>query len=181
MTLLLLPQAAEHAAEGPSGPFALEPGLIIWTWLVFGVLLFLMWKFALPPIVRLTEDRERKIKAELEGAERRHAEAKATLEEHKKLLASAREQSHALLAEAKAVAERERETLLARARQEQEQILERAKREIGFERDRARMQLRREVVDLSLAAAAKLLEVKVDSEADRQLVSEFLESAERGR
>ena len=53
--------------------------------------------------------------------------------------------------------------------------------EIGFERDRARMQLRREAVDLSLAAAAKLLEAKLDSEADRRLVTEFLESAEKGQ
>lgn len=181
MALFLLLQEAEHAAEGPSGPFALEPGLIIWTWLVFGVLLFLMWKFALPPIVRLTEERERKIKAELEEAERRHAEAQAALEEHKKLLAGARGQAHALLAEAKAVAEREREALLAKARQEQEQILERAKREIAFERDRATAQLRREAVDLSLAAAAKLLEAKLDSEADRRLVTEFLESAEKNQ
>jgi F-type H+-transporting ATPase subunit b len=176
----LLSQAAEHPAEGPSGPFALEPGLIIWTWVVFGVLLFLMWKFALPPIVRLTEERERKIKAELQQAERRNAEAQAALEEHRRLVATARDQAHALLADAKAVAEREREALLARARQEQEQILERAKKEVAFERERATAQLRREAVDLSLAAAAKLLEARLDSEADRRLVTEFLESAEKG-
>lgn len=181
MTLLLLVQAAEHAVEGPSGPFTLEPGLLIWTWLVFGVLLVLMWKLALPPIVRLTEERERKIKADLDHAEKMNAEAKKLLEEHQKMMASARDQTHALLAEAKTVAEREREALLAKARQEQDQILERARREIVSERERAVAQLRREAVDLSLAAAAKLLEARLDSEADRRLVTEFLESAERSK
>lgn len=181
MTLLLLVQEVEHAVEGPSGPFTLEPGLLIWTWLVFGVLLVLMWRFALPPIVRLTEERERKIKTDLDQAEKMNAEARKLLEEHQKMMASARDQTHALLAEAKAVADREREALLGKARQEQDQILERARREIASERERAVAQLRREAVDLSLAAASKLLEQRVDSEADRRLVTEFLESAEGGR
>ena len=43
------------------GPFSIEPGLIIWTWLVFGALLFLLWKYAWPAIVRATEERERTI------------------------------------------------------------------------------------------------------------------------
>lgn len=181
MMPLLLVQEAEHAVEGPSGPFTLEPGLLIWTWLVFSVLLVLMWKFALPPIVRLTEERERKIKADLDQAEKMNAEAKKLLEEHQKMMASARDQTHSLLAQAKAVAEREREALLAKARQEQDQILERARKEIVSERERAVAQLRREAVDLSLAAASKLLEARMDSEADRRLVTEFLESAEGGR
>ncbi len=95
------------------------------------------------------------------------------------MMASAKDQTHALLAEAKTVAERERESLLAKTRQEQEQLLERAKREIAAERGRAVTQLRREAVDLSLAAASKLLEAKLDSESDRRLVTEFLESVEK--
>jgi len=180
--MLLLPfiQEAEHAAEGPSGPFALEPGLILWTWLVFGVLLFLMWKFALPPIVRLTEERERKIKGELEQAERMQAEARTALEEHRKLLAGAKGEAHALITEAKTVAQKEREALLARARAEQEQMLDRAKREIDVERERAVAELRREAVDLSLAAASKLVEQRLDDEANRRLVTEFLRSLGKG-
>ena len=85
-----------------------------------------------------------------------------------------------MLAEAKSVAERERESMLAKARQEQEQILERAQREIRLERERAVAELRRDAVDLSLAAAGKLLETRLDNEADRRLVTEFLQSVEKG-
>lgn len=180
-TILLLLQETEHRAEGPGGPFALEPGLIIWTWLVFGVLLFLLWKFALPPIVRLTEERERKIKAELEQAEKRNAEAQALLEEHRRLLAGAREQARALINEAKLVAEREREDLLAKARREQEEMLERARREIQAERERAIAELKREAVELSLAAASRLIEARLDEGTNRRLVEEFLASLEQQR
>lgn len=167
----------EH--EGPSSPFEVNFGLFFWTWVVFIALFFVLRRFAWPVILKSTEERERRIRHQLADAEKMNAEAKALLEEHRRLMASAKGQTHALLAEAKALAERERESLLAKARQEQEQILERAKREIAFERDLATMQLRREAVDLSLAAASKLLEAKLDSEADRRLVTEFLESAEK--
>jgi F-type H+-transporting ATPase subunit b len=171
---LLLVITAE--GEGMGGPFSLEPGLIIWTWVVFGALLFLLWKYAWPAIVRATEERERAIARQLDEAERLNAEAKGALEEHRKLLAGAKDEAQSLLAEAKNAGEKERQQLLAKARAEQEQILDRAKREIDAERDRAITDLRREAVDLSLAAAAKLVEERFDSAADRKLVQDYLGS-----
>ncbi len=165
--------------EGPSSPFEVNFGLFFWTWVVFIALFLVLRRFAWPVILKNTEERERRIQKQLEEAEKMNAEAKALLAEHHRMMASARDQTHALLAEAKSVAEREREALLAKARQEQDQILERARREIVSERERAVAQLRREAVDLSLAAASKLLEAKLDSEADRRLVTEFLESVEK--
>jgi F-type H+-transporting ATPase subunit b len=182
MTLNLLAwvvQAPE--VEGPASPFEVNFGLFFWTWLVFIALFIVLRRFAWPVILKNTEQRERRIRKQLEDAEKANAEARKLLDEHHKMMASARDQTHALLAEAKALAEREREALLAKARQEQEQILERARREIVSERERAVAQLRQEAVDLSLAAASKLLEARLDSEADRRLVTEFLESVERSR
>lgn len=181
LALHLVALVQEEHAAGPASPFEVNFGLFFWTWVVFVGLFFALKRFAWPAILRATEERERKIRAQLEDAERMNAEARAALEEHKKLLAGAKGEAHALLNEAKAVAQKEREALLAKARQEQEQILERAKREIAAERERAVRELRREAVDLSLAAAAKLIERRLDDEANRRLVSEFLESVGKGR
>jgi F-type H+-transporting ATPase subunit b len=72
------------------------------------------------------------------------------------------------------VAEKERALALERTKQEQEEQLARVRREIAAERDRAVADLRREAVDLSLAAASKLVGSRLDSETDRRLVSEYL-------
>ena len=72
------------------------------------------------------------------------------------------------------MAQKEREQLLARTREEQEQLLERARREIGAEKEKAILELRREAVDLSIAAASKLVETNLDSEANRRLVLDYL-------
>jgi F-type H+-transporting ATPase subunit b len=179
MWSLALSLQESHGGEGGAvGPFTLEPGLIIWTWIVFIALFLLLKKFAWPFILRATEERERTIQKQLVDAERLNEEANASLEKHNQLLAEAKDQAHELVTQAKSIGEKEREQLLTRAREEQEEILERAKREIDAERDRALADLRREAVDLSLAAAAKLIQSKLDDESDRKIVEQYLATLE---
>lgn len=178
LSLMLVAAAAEAAEGGLGGPFTVEPGLVIWTWIVFGFLLYALWKIAWPPIVRLTEEREKRIAAQLSEAQRLGSEAQATAERHQKLLEGAKHEAQALINEAKGVAQKEREVLLAKAAQEQETLLERARREIEAERERAVSDLRREAVELSLAAATKLIQMRLDDDADRKIVEEYLGSLE---
>jgi F-type H+-transporting ATPase subunit b len=178
--LLASLQEGEHAeGAGATGPFSVEIGLFVWTWIVFFALLFVVWKFAWPAIVKATEQRERNISRQLEEAEKMNTEARETLEEHRRLMAGAKDEASKLVADARLVAEKEREQLLARARDEHEQLLDRAKREIQAERERAVADLRREAVELSLAAAARLVERNLDDEANRKIVVDFLSSLER--
>jgi F-type H+-transporting ATPase subunit b len=168
--------AVQEGETGFSSPFQVNFGLFFWTWLVFITLFFVLKRWAWPAILRVTEERERKIAHQLAEAERLNAEAQRLVDEQKKMLSGARQEAHELLTNAKAASEKEREALLTRARHEQEQILERAKKEIGAERERAIAQLRQEAVDLSLAAASKLINRQLDREADRKLIEEYLGS-----
>ncbi len=177
--LLLLAQEAEHAGGGTPTPFAVNTGLVVWTWVVFVVLLFLLRKFAFPAILKATEDREQAIAKQLAEAEKANTEAKALLEENRKLFAAARSQSQAMLAEAKTASENERTVALEKTRQEQDDLLARARREIAAERDKAVTDLRREAVDLSLAAAAKLIGQRLDGGSDRALVEGYIASLEK--
>lgn len=172
-SLIMLVSSSEDVGLGP---FAVNPGLIFWTWAVFITLFFLLKKFAWPAILSATEARERKIADQLAEAEKMNADAAASLEEHKKLVAGSKEAAQTMLADARNLAGKEREQILARTREEQENILERAKREIGAERDRAMTELRKEAVELSLAAASKLIEKNLDDEANRKLVGDYLDS-----
>jgi F-type H+-transporting ATPase subunit b len=176
--LIALVQEAEGHAVGPASPFEVNFGLFFWTWLVFFALLYVLKKFAWPPLVKATVDREHRIQAQLEEAERRNKEAQALLEEHKRLLEESRAKAHAIISEAKSFAEKERAAALEKTRQEQEELLARALRDIAAERDRAVDELRREAVDLSLAAASKLLGQRLDSETDRKIVQEYLASVD---
>lgn len=173
-------QEGEHAT-GFTSPFEVNFGLFFWTWLVFIVLFFALRRYAWPAILGATLRREKKIADQLAEAERLNAEAKAALEEHRKLLQNAKQEAHGLVQQARTAAEKERESLLAKARGEQEQILERAKREIAAERDRAVAELRKDAVELSLAAASRLVQERLTSEADRKIVTEYLASVGKAK
>jgi F-type H+-transporting ATPase subunit b len=178
LTLVALVQeGAEHA--GPASPFEVNPGLMFWTLIVFAGLFFTLKRFAWPAILKATEERERTIAKQLEGADKANREAQALLEENKRLLAESRAQAQSILAEAKMANEKERAAALEKTRLEQEELLARARRDIASEKDKALIELRREAVDLSLAAATKLMGARLDSEADRKLVSDYLATLER--
>ena len=176
--LLALLQEGAHGTGGAaaSGPFAINPGLIIWTLVVFGILLVLLWRLAFPAIVRSVEERERRIQKQLEDAEQANAEARALLEEHKKQIAAARNEAQDILAKAKSISQKERETLLAKAREEYDALLGRARKDIDAEKEKAILALRREAVELSIAAASRVIEANLDTDANRKLVTEFLDS-----
>lgn len=179
MNVMWLAVLAAAQGEGQNmGPFKVEFGLIFWTWLVFLALLWILWKFAWPALVQTTEEREKRIQAQLAEAEKARADAQIQLEDGKKFAAETRASAQQMLAEARQSAEKERTVLLERARKEQEELLERARREIGAEQEKALATLRREAVDLALGAAAKLVGERMDSDTDRKLVTEYLDSVE---
>jgi F-type H+-transporting ATPase subunit b len=166
------------AAEGGAGPFSVNPGLMIWTWIIFLAFLYFFRKTFWVTIVSRAEEREKTIAGQLAQAERANAEAKALLEAQQRANEKARGEAQGLLAEAKAAAERERSHGLERAKREQEALMERARREIAAERDKAVAELRREAVDLALGAASKVVGERLDGDRDRRIVLDYLSKVE---
>jgi F-type H+-transporting ATPase subunit b len=160
--------------EPASGPLTVDGGLMFWTIVVFLLLLAILKRFAWPAVLGAVEAREKALEEQLAEAERNRVEAAALLAEHKKLVGDARAQAGSILAEARSAADKERAVALEKTKQEQQELLDRARREIGSERDRAIADLRREAVDISLAAASKLIGERLDSETDRKLVTDYL-------
>jgi F-type H+-transporting ATPase subunit b len=172
----LLPQAAEVA---PKGPFAITPGVSLWTLVIFVMLLVVLGKWAWPAILKQVEEREKRIQAQLDQAEQANREAQRVLADYQHKLAAAQSEAQELLAAGRQAAEKVREEILARARSEHEDLVARARREIAAEREKALAELRGEAVELSLAAAGKVIERNLDTEADRRLVREYLDSLHR--
>jgi len=175
------PVFAQETGAGGGGPLTVDGGLVIWTLVVFGLLLYVLKRNAWPVLLAAVREREQKLERQLAEAEKNRAEAAALLEEHKRLLAAAKGEAQEILNKAKTVAEKERATLLAKAREEYERLLTRARKEIDEEKEKALLALRQEAVDLSIAAAAKLLDANLDTEANRRLVTEYLAGLELAR
>jgi F-type H+-transporting ATPase subunit b len=181
----LLAQAVVDAgpqapAEAPS-VFNLNLGTSFWTLVIFFVLLFVLTKWAFPPILGYAQAREERIQKALDDARKARDEARLALEEQRRELARAREESQGIIAQGKQDAETLRQELLSRTHQEQREVVDRAKRDIEREREQAVEVVRRQAVEMAMAATSRLLHRKVDGEEDRRLVREFLDRTEGGR
>jgi F-type H+-transporting ATPase subunit b len=154
---------------------------MLWTVFIFILLLLVLKRFAWPAILGAVEAREQALEQQLAEAERSRTEAAALLAEHKRLVADAKGQAHGIIVDARQLAEKERAAAMEKTKQEQQEFLARARREIDVERDRAIADLRREAVDLSLAAASKLIGERVGTDTDRKLVMDYLATLDGGR
>lgn len=180
LALMLLAAAATPAAAAEGGLLDVNVGLMFWTILIFlAVLGILYWK-AFPLILGAVEAREARIEELLAAAQRDRDEASRLLEEQRTRHEELRTQVQEMMAEGRTAGERMREEILAEARQEQQAIVERARREIEQEAARALAEVRTQAVDLSIAAASKLVQKDLDQEGNRRFVRDFLDRLEAG-
>jgi F-type H+-transporting ATPase subunit b len=160
--------------------FDLNFGLSVWTTLVFLTLLGILWKFAWGPILAMVQDREDGIQGTLDQAANEREEAAKLLAEHRQQMAEARRQAQQMIAEGKEAGERVRQGIEEKARAEGDAMVERARESIEREKEAALDELRKETVDLALAAAAKLVQESLDETKDRELVMGFIDELSSG-
>ena len=171
--MLLLAATPAYGQEG--GLLDINTGLMVWTVLIFLIVLAVLWRTAYPAILGAVEAREKHIQELIEAAQRDRAEAQTLLEEQRRERDAVRAQVQQLLAEGRSGAEKMREEILAEARREQQELLERSRREIDREMERSMAELRLQVVDLAIAAASKLVQRNLNEDDNRRLVREFVE------
>ena len=148
--------------------------------LAFAVLFFFTWKWVLPRVSALLEERRRKIQGELENAEQIRRKADAELAEYREQLAGAREESNRIIEEARRAAEEMRSELQARAEQESQAIVARAQEEIRAERDRVFQELRGQVGQIAVELAGRVVGESLDEDAHRQLIDDYIDQVASG-
>jgi F-type H+-transporting ATPase subunit b len=144
--------------------------------ILFGLLFFLLYK----PMRRMLDERSAKIKESMDQAEQIKEQLAKTDEQVKEQLAAAHKEGQGVLAQAAQMGERLKEEAREGAKQEAETIVARARAEIERERDEAIEDLRRQFVDLAIAAAEKVVSETLDKEKHRRLIEEVLEQAPGG-
>ena len=177
MHFFLLQETVQHgAAEAPSGLLSPNGGVMVWTLVIFIVLLLVLTKYAFKPITKAVEDREKSLADAIDAAQRDREESARLLQDQRDQIESARDEAQKIIAEARAAAEQVRGKMIEQAHGETSDLLDRARREIVAERDRAVAELRLEAVDLAIAGASQVIGRNMDDQSNRQLVESFLRS-----
>jgi F-type H+-transporting ATPase subunit b len=147
----------------------------------FGIFIYLLWRYALGPIVKVLDQRTDRVRESVEAAQRMQAELQATATRNEEVLAQARVEAQSIVSNAREVSD----ATIARAREEAgkqaDEYLTRAQETLRQETAQARLLLREEVADLAVLAAGKIVRKELDPASQARLIEETLAEATSGR
>ena len=155
-------------------------GLLFWMTLAFGIVFFVLAKFAFPVINGMLKKREEEINNALELAERTHKEMEELQVNNEQLLQQAREERVKMLDEAKQLADKFIEDAKVKANEEKDRIIENAKEMIEHEKMAATTEIKNQIADISIQVAEKIIAKKLDSDKEQlEYINRLLEEIER--
>jgi len=170
--------SAVTAAEGGGASEIIAQ--VVTTLIGFGIVYWITKAYAFGPILNILDERREKVEADLQRAEdlRNQAEAdKKALEER---LQHLEEESREKMLESINEGKRIATNIQEEARKKADDMLANAERNIQFEMEKARVELKEDIIRLTLQATEKLIQERLDDEKHKQLIGNFLEQIERG-
>ncbi len=179
--LAALPAMAAEAAEGKeaSNPFAGDIGNALWTVVIFGLVLFVLGKFAWGPILKSLQSRESFIRESLEKAQSDRLEAEARLKEYLDKINASRAEATAIVDEGRRDAEAVKHRIEADAREEAEKILARGKHEIELATATAVKELYATSAKLATDLAGRILAREIKPEDHERLIAQAIDELGR--
>lgn len=142
----------------------------------FLILLFILGKFAYKPLMKVLDERRARVANDLETAEKTRVEAEALKEQYSKQLAEARTEATAIIDKANKAGQKVHDDFVAQAQAEKDQMMATAKQNIADEKDQAMTEVRTQVIALATEIAAKVVDQKLNSAADQELVAKTADS-----
>jgi F-type H+-transporting ATPase subunit b len=177
-------------AETPAGsadaaqadPHAKQPnifgggiGNMIWTTIIFAIVVVVLRNKAWPQLLKALNDREQSIRTSLENAKREREAAEKLLADYKRQIDQARVEATAIVDEGRRDADAVRRRIQEEARRESDEMVARARREILLARDTAIKDLYDSTAELAVQVAGGIIRKELRADDHRSLVTESLE------
>ncbi len=154
--------------------FKLDPGLAVWTWIAFGALFYVLWKFVIPPLMKNIKTREKTIAKSVDDAaviEKRLVEIE---EERQNILKKAGAEADRILHQTRKDAEVLKKKLLEKAEKEADNVIVLARNKAAAEREALLQALQEELADFVCDASEKVIGKSFISEKERQWTREIV-------
>ena len=163
--------------DGGISQLGINWGVLITQIVTFVILLVLLRLFAYKPLMRMMDERSKRVKDSMEQAEAVKQQSAKAEEELKKQLEEASREGQDRISRAVKAGEELKQKAEEEAKRETEKLIVKARTEIKQERDAAVADVRREFADLAVLAAGKVIEKSLDKEEHRELIDRVLEES----
>lgn len=154
--------------------FHIDWKLIIAQLVNFAIVLFVLYKFAYGPMLKLMNERTEKIDKGIKNSEEAQKKLLEITEKEKTVLIEARKAAQEIVAGAEAVAVKNKEEIIIEAKNQSEKILKDAEKKIELEKNKMMQEVKAQVAELVVLATGKVIGEKIDSEKDRELVEKAI-------
>ncbi|PIP27445.1 MAG: ATP synthase F0 subunit B [Candidatus Moranbacteria bacterium CG23_combo_of_CG06-09_8_20_14_all_39_10] len=154
--------------------FHIEAGMIIAQLVNFVIVFVVLYKFAYGPILKLLNERTKKIEKGLADAEASHKKLSEISEKEAAVLVEARKQAQEIIKKAEETAVTQSENIVVSAKSQTDKMLEDAKKQIEQEKEKILAEVKSEVADLVVMATEKIIHEKLDSNKDQELISKSI-------
>ena len=144
-----------------------DPGTVFWMIIIFGVVFFILAKYAFPVIIGMVEERKKYIDQSLEAARQANEQLAQVREETDRMLKEARDEQTRMLKEASQTRDRVIKEARVRAQLEAQKALEETRLQIVAEKESALNDIRQQVAILSVDVAEKILRKDLKSEQEQ--------------
>lgn len=151
-----------------------DPGLMIWTVIVFVITLVILSKLAWGPLLKALDDREKRIHDALTKAEQAQQAAEEAIAQAQSNSDAALRKADDLVKEARVEAQQMRQKMIDEAKAESQKTVEQGLARIAAEQRIALVEIRKSAADLAIRAAAQLVKSSMSEQQQRQIVEEFL-------
>jgi F-type H+-transporting ATPase subunit b len=150
-------------------------GTIFWMLIIFGIVLFVLKKFAWGPILKALKDREKSISDALNSAEKARKDVAGLKASNDQIIAEARKEKDHILKEARDI----KDKIVAEARNqanlEAQKSIENARQQIEAEKTAAINDIKKQVAELSVMIAEKVIRKELENSKDQdKLVQDML-------
>lgn len=170
--------AAETAHEeidpGLLGQFGLRGDLFVAQLVNFLLVMLVLWRFAYKPIMKMLEEREQKIAKSVHDADEITKRLKASEIEREEILQTARVEAQALVEKALQDAEARKVEMIEAAKREVERVIMKGKDQLNTEREAMMLEVRKDIVDIAIKAAAKIALEKLDEKKSQSFAEEVV-------
>jgi F-type H+-transporting ATPase subunit b len=154
-------------------------GLMFWTVVTFLIMVMILKKIAWGPLLKVLDEREAKLKAEADAARANREAMERLKNDYERQLGQIEVRARGLLTEAEQKGREVREQIVRDAEAEAKALSERTRTQLEAEKERLIQELRKEVGDLSVSMAEKLMRQTMDKKVQDRLVQDFLKDLEQ--
>ena len=140
----------------------------------FLILLYVLYKFAYGPVLKMLDERTKKIEKGLKDAEDSHKKLAEISEKESTVLVEARKQAQEIIKKAEESASSQAQEIMNASKEQSQKMLETAQKQIEQEKTKILSEVRAEVAGLVMMATEKIIDEKLDATKDAALIKKAI-------